>query len=160
MIPNIIKRWIGILDNLYYCFLIPPLGSPKIKAIKKAKKLYLWDWSQVENEASRFENMMASHLLKLCDYWQDLHGYRAELRYIRDETGKECDFVVLKDRKPQFAVECKLHDTDLSPSLLYLRSKLDIPKWYQVNLNQRPRTVAPDLAVLPFAKFCKEVGLV
>ena len=39
---------------------------------------------------------------------KDALGYKTELRYIRDESGKECDFVVLKDKKAFFAVECKL----------------------------------------------------
>ena len=155
-----IKRWVKILDSLYFCYLLAPYGSTKIKALKKTQKLYLWDWSQIENESSRFENMVASHLIKLCDYWQDVQGYRAEVRYIRDDTGKECDFVVLKNRKPVFAVECKLNNTDISPSLLYFKSKLDIPKWYQVSLNGKNRLIEPNFSVVNFEKFCKEVGLV
>jgi hypothetical protein len=155
-----VKRWVQILDSLYYCYLIPPLGSTKIKAIKKAQKLYLWDWSQVEDPGFRFENMVASHLLKLCDYWQDVLGYRSELRYIRDEKGKEVDFVVLRNRKPLFAVECKLSDTDIAPSLLEFKSKLDIPKWYQVHMGSKTRIISPDYSILPFEKFCEELSLV
>ena len=62
--PKTAKRWIEILDSLYYCFQIAPFGSPKIRAVKKEQKLYLWDWSQIEDEGIRFENMMASQLLK------------------------------------------------------------------------------------------------
>lgn len=155
-----IKRWVQILDTLYYCYLIPPFGSAKIKAIKKAQKLYLWDWSQVENPSCRFENMVASHLLKLCDYWQDVLGHKAELRYIRDDSGKECDFVVLKDKKPLFAVECKLTDTDVAPSLLHFRAKLAIPRWYQVHMGDKTRTVSPDFLILPFEEFCKREDLI
>lgn len=155
-----VKRWVQILDSLYYCYLISPLGSQKIKAIKKTQKLYLWDWSQIENPAARFENMVASHLLKLCDFWQDVYGYRSELRYIRDDTGRECDFVVLRDRKPLFAVECKYQDSDISESLLHFKSRLDIPKWYQVNLNGKSRTISPDFEVLSFASFCKKAELI
>ena len=155
-----IKRWVKILDSLYYCYLIPPLGSQKIKAIKKSQKLYLWDWSQIEDPGVRFENMVASHLLKLCDYWQDVLGYRTELRYIRDERGKEVDFVVLRDRKPLFAIECKLSDTDVSPSLIEFKSKLDIPKWYQVHMGSKSRKVDPNFSILSFEKLCEELSLV
>lgn len=155
-----VKRWIQILDSLYYCYLIPPFGSSKIKAVKKSQKLYLWDWSQIQNQGHRFENMVGSHLLKLCDFWQDTLGYRTELRYLRDETGKECDFVVLRDRKPLFAVECKLNDSDISPSLQYFKSKLKIPHWYQVNMSEKPRRLTPDFSILPFDQFCKEVEMV
>lgn len=98
----------------------------KIKGIKKSQKLYLWDWSQIDDPVFRFEKMIASHLLKPCDYWQDVHGHKAELRYIRDEKGKEVDFVVLRDRKQLFAVECKLSDTDAAPALLEFKTRLDI----------------------------------
>jgi predicted AAA+ superfamily ATPase len=155
-----VKRWVSILDTLYFCFLVPPLGSSKIKAIKKTQKLYLWDWSQIEDPGFRFENMVASHLLKLCDYWQDVLGERSELRYIRNELGKEVDFVVLRNRKPLFAVECKYADTDISPTMLEFRSKLSIPKWYQVHMGTKTRIIDPDFSILPFAKLCQELQLV
>ncbi len=155
-----VKRWVQILDTLYYCYLIPPFGSHKIKAIKKAQKLYLWDWSQIDDPGARFENMVGSHLLKLCDYWQDVLGYKSELRYIRDEKGKEVDFVVLRNRKPLFAVECKLTDGDVAPSLLEFKSKLDIPQWYQVHMGTKERVISPNFKILPFEKLCKELDLV
>ena len=155
-----VKRWVQILDSLYYCYSLSPYGTSKIKALKKTQKLYLWDWSQIEDSAFRFENMVASHLLKYCDFLQDTEGYKMELRYIREETGKECDFVVVKDRKPLFAVECKLTDTDISPSLIYLKSKLQIPKWYQVHMGEKTRHISPDFLVLPFDQFCRELNLI
>ena len=72
--PKTTKRWIGILDSLYYCFQIAPFGSTKIRAVKKEQKLYLWDWSQIEDEGVRFENMVACHLLKFCHFHQDVNG--------------------------------------------------------------------------------------
>lgn len=155
-----VKRWVQILDSLYYCFLVSPYGSQKIKAIKKSQKLYLWDWSQIEDPGFRFENMVASHLLKLCDYWQDVFGYRSELRYIRDERGKEVDFVVLRDRKPLFAVECKLADSDVAPSLLEFKAKLDIPRWYQVHMGEKARIVDQHFSIVPFKTLCEELKLI
>lgn len=43
-----------------------------------------------------------------------------ELRYLRDTDGREIDFVVLKDKKPIFAVECKSGDGQLSKHVLWL----------------------------------------
>ena len=106
--PKTTKRWLGILDALYYCFQIAPLGSPQIRAVKKEQKLYLWDWSQIEEPGIRFENMMACQLLKYCHFHEDVDGYKMELRYLRDTDKREVDFVVLKNKKPCFAVECKL----------------------------------------------------
>src|SRR3989344_4602966 len=102
-----IKRWLNILSSLYYSYQISPYGSAKIRAVKKEQKLYLWDWSQVANPGIRFENMVGSHLLKYCHFLEDVQGYKTELRFLRDTDKREVDFVVLKDKKPLFAVECK-----------------------------------------------------
>ena len=155
-----LKRWVEILDSLYFCYLIAPFGSSRIKAVKKSRKLYLWDWSQVEEPGFRFENMLASHLLQLCDFWQDAFGHRMELRYIRDETGREVDFVVLNNRKPMFAVECKLSDADIAPSLIYFKSRLaNIPKWYQVHMGTQKRQIEPNFEILPFEDFISRYPL-
>jgi predicted AAA+ superfamily ATPase len=155
-----IKKWIQIFDRLYFTYQIAPFGTTKIKAIKKTPKLYLWDWSQVENEAARFENLVASHLLKLCHFWEDNLGQRTELRFIRDDKGRECDFIVIREKKPIFAVECKLTSTDVDSSILYFKNKFKVPMWYQVHLGEETRIISPDYKILPFKKFCIEEGLI
>lgn len=155
-----IKRWVQILSSLYYCYLILPFGSSKIKAAKKTPKLYLWDWSQVTEESARFENMVASHLLKYCHFIQDTQGYRMELRFIRDKTGAETDFIVLKEKKPLFAVECKLKDSKLDPTMSYFSKKIAVPNWYQVNLEGQDKLIAPNISVVSFESLCKKLSLV
>ena len=51
--------------------------------------------------------MVASHLLKYCHYHEDTEGHKMELRYLRDTQGHEIDFVIIKNKIPLFAVECK-----------------------------------------------------
>jgi predicted AAA+ superfamily ATPase len=156
-----VKRWLEILNSLYFSYSLSPFGAPKIKAIKKSQKVYLWDWSQVESEGPRFENLVASHLLKLCHFEQDVNGYSCELRYIRDESGRECDFVFLKNGKPEFAVECKLSCGELDPGLRFFRERVKIPRWYQVHLRgEDSETIEPGLKRLSFSRFCKEVQAV
>ncbi|MCB0351237.1 MAG: ATP-binding protein [Bdellovibrionales bacterium] len=154
-----IKRWLGILSSLYYSFQIAPFGSAKIRAVKKEQKLYMWDWSQIESHGIRFENMVASHLLKYCHFMEDVEGYKMELRFIRDTDKREIDFVVLKNKKPIFAVECKHGDKSVSPHIFYYRDRTAIPRFYQVHLGSAHRQVDDQISVMPFATFCKEVGL-
>ena len=130
--PKTCKRWVEILDSLYYCFRISPYGQEKIRAVKKEQKLYLWDWSQVEDEGERFENMMASQLLKYCHFHEDVNGEKMELRYIRDTDKREVDFVVLKNKRPLFAVECKFKSKSISPHIYYFLERTPITKFYQV----------------------------
>lgn len=155
-----IKRWLGILSSLYYSFQIAPYGSTKIRAVKKEQKLYLWDWSQIENSGFRFENMVASHLLKYCHFLEDVEGYKTELRFLRDTDKREVDFVVMKDKKPLFAVECKTGEKSVSPHLFYFKERTNIPHFYQIHLGKLHKQVDDRISVLPFENFCKEVNLV
>jgi predicted AAA+ superfamily ATPase len=127
-----VTNWMDILEAFYYHFRIYPYPAKKIRSLKKEPKLYLWDWSEVQDEANRFENLVASHLLKFVHFLTDHEGYRAELSYLRDVDKREVDFLVTIDGKPWFAVEVKLNDTVLSPNLLYFRDRLSIPYIYQV----------------------------
>ena len=151
-----IDRWLTELEHLYYCYRILPFGSPKIRAIKKTAKLYLWDWSEINNDGPRFENLVASQLLKSCHYLEDTEGDRYELRYLRDTDGHEVDFVVLKNKRPLYAVECKTGESSLSKSISYFKERLEIPEYYQVHLGKKDYGSPKSGRVLPFHIFCSE----
>ena len=60
-----LSRWIDILDSLYYSYRISPFGSPKIRAVKKEQKLYLWDWSSIEEKSFQFEKHGCKPFVKI-----------------------------------------------------------------------------------------------
>ena len=153
------NRWIAIFENLYYAYRIAPYGSSKLQAVKKEQKLYLWDWSVVPSEGARFENMVASHLLKYCHLVEDSEGYRMELRFLRDVYKREVDFVVLKDKKPLFAVECKTGEKQLSPHIPYFMERSPIPKFYQVHLGTSHRAPRDGVEIIPFLEFCRKENI-
>jgi predicted AAA+ superfamily ATPase len=158
--PNTVDRWIGILEMLYYCYRISPYGPPRMKAVKKTQKLYLWDWSEVEDKGARFENLVASQLLKYCHYQEDVLGIKTELRYFKDVvTEKEIDFIVLQKGKPLFAVECKSGQEQLSKSLVTNGRRLMIPRLYQVHNRTKDYGSEETGRVLPFEKFCSELKM-
>ena len=82
-----------------------------------------------------------------------------DLRYVRDTDGREVDFVILKDSKPLFAVECKVGERTISKAIPYFAERTPIPRFYQVHLGQADFEKA-GVRVLPFTTFCREVGLV
>ncbi len=127
-----VSSWLNILESFYYCFRIYPFVGKNFRSLKKEAKLYLWDWSEVENEAVRFENCVASHLLKLIHFLRDYEGYKANLYFLRSVEKKEVDFFVTIAEKPWFAVEAKMNETNVSPHLFYFKEKLNIPFCYQV----------------------------
>jgi len=152
-----VERWITILENIYACYRISPFGPPKIRAVKKEQKLYMWDWSQIHHsEGVRFENMVAGQLLKFCHFKEDREGLRMELRFLRDIDRREVDFVVLQDKEPLFAVECKTGERGISRHIPYFAQRSTIPMFYQVHLGQKDYGQPEHRArVLPFQKFCQ-----
>lgn len=154
------ERWIQILERLYVCYRIAPLVGRQIRAVKKEQKLYLWDWSHIEDVGSRFENLVASQLLKFCHYQDDVEGYKMELRFLRDIDKREIDFVVLRNGKPLFAVEVKTGEKNLSPHIGYFSQRMDIPFFYQVHRGTVDRLYRDMRArVLPWITFCKEMAM-
>ena len=84
------------------------------RGLKKEQKLYLWDWSEIEDPAARFENMTASHLLKTVHAWNDIGFGEYNLHYVRDKEKNEIDFLLTERRKPVVLFECKLNDAQFS----------------------------------------------
>ena len=152
-------RWIQILDNMYYSYRISPYGPPQIRAVKKEQKLYLWDWSVIKDQSFRFENMVAGHLLKYCHLIEDTEGHKMELRFLRDTDKREIDFVVCKDGRPLFAVECKTKEKALSPHIAYFKARSDIPRFYQVHLGPKHTEVDQKTEIVPFWHFCRNLKL-
>ncbi|MBI5883981.1 MAG: ATP-binding protein [Elusimicrobia bacterium] len=126
-----VSHWLNILEEFYYHFRVYPFARASFRALKKEPKLYLWDWSEVPDEAARFENLVGSHLLKLVHWLRDREGFKAGLYFLRDTSKREVDFLVTMEEKPWFAVEVKLNDDGLAPNLRYFRDKLNIPFAYQ-----------------------------
>jgi predicted AAA+ superfamily ATPase len=148
-----VTHWMEVLERLYFVFRIRPFTTTRVRSLSKMPKAYLWDYSMVEDSAARFENLVASHLLKFCHLLEDREGYRIELRYLRDKTGKEVDFIVTVNRRPWFAVEAKLAATSVDPSLLYFRERLEIPWCYQVVLEGENDFVHNEVRCLPAHRF-------
>jgi predicted AAA+ superfamily ATPase len=88
-----------------------------------------------------------------------LGRYCMHLRFIREKTGREVDFVVLEDRRPLFAVECKLNDTNLSPYVHYLTVRMKGLKFYQLHMGNTSRQISDQVSIMPFLDFCKILNL-
>ena len=147
-----VTRWMSILERLYFVFRVPPYTARTFRGLRKQPKAYLWDHSLVAAPAARFENFVASHLLRLCHFLEDTEGTRADLHYIRDPGKREVDFLVTIDRRPWFAVEAKLGDASPSPHLRYFGSRLGIPYLYQVVLEPTRELVRDGIHVLQVAR--------
>ena len=84
------------------------------RSLRREGKVYLWDYGAIRDECARFENLVASHLLKTCHFWTDSGQREFELRYLRNKEKQEIDFLIVRDGAPWMPVEVK--SGDLSPS--------------------------------------------
>ena len=157
--PKTIINWMELLCRNYYCFRVMPYHRRLERTLKKESKYYLWDWSQVEESGARFENMVASHLLKFCDFHYYAYGLKTELRYLRDREGREVDFLVTWDKTPWFMVECKLKPGPHKP-LDYFGERLNVEQRYMVTMDEKSHYLdrKDNVHVIPASKFL--MGLV
>ncbi len=121
---NTVAAWISILERLYLCFRLSPYHRKLARSLKKEQKLYLWDWSQLTDEAALFENIVAMHLLKSVDAWSDLGHGEFQLHYWRNKEKEEVDFLITQERVPVVLFECKLSDEVVAKPLVELSRAL------------------------------------
>jgi predicted AAA+ superfamily ATPase len=134
--PKTAKHWLEILEKMYLIFVVRPLTRDIPRAILKPPKVYFYDNGDViGDEGARFENLVATHLLKKIQFQEDLTGYRYELRYLRDKEGREVDFALLKDGQVVELIEAKLSDKEISSSLTYYSEKLNPNRSLQIVAN-------------------------
>jgi len=139
-----VGRWTTYLKELYYIFEIKPWRRSIPRSLRREGKMYLWDYAAVPGEAARFENLVASHLLKACHFWTDTGEGEFELFFLRNKEKQEIDFLIVRDDVPWLPVEVKYSDRTPSPNwrkfigLLPCKRCLQIvcrPEWAMHELN-------------------------
>jgi hypothetical protein len=148
-----ISNWMDVLERLYHVVRIRPWTSPRVRALQRMPKAYLWDWTLAPAPGPRFENLVALHLLKFCHFLEDTEGHRVELWFVRDRAGHEVDFLVTASRRPWFAVEAKLSESTIDPALVYFKERLGLRQCYQVVLEGRRDFVQDGVRCIPADRF-------
>ncbi len=70
------------LERLLVTFTLTPYTRKLTRPGKKEGKVYLYEWSNIDDPAARFENLVAMEL------------------FARTRDGKETDFLLTRRRKP------------------------------------------------------------
>jgi predicted AAA+ superfamily ATPase len=153
-----VSAWLAALERLYAIFRLSPFGAPRIRAVKKEQKHYHLDWSLVPTDETRFENLVACHLLKWLHYEQDANGRDLDLRYFRDVDRREVDFVVTERGRPIQLVECKWSDADVGGGLRYLHARFPTAEAWQISAIGRKDYQTPDgIRVSPAIQLLKSL---
>lgn len=131
--PQTVKSWLLSLERMYVVFQLKPYSQSISRAILKSPKVYFFDNADTDEEKGmRFENVIATMLLKRLHYLEDYTGYRYELSYIRDKEGREVDFAIIKEGTLEELVEVKYSDDTISKSLMYYTARLKPLKSTQI----------------------------
>lgn len=128
-----IRRWISTLEAFYYCFSIRPWSQNITRSLIKEPRIFLHDWSIIQDPGARAENFIACHLLKATHFWTDMGFGDFDLHYLRDLEKREVDFLVTRDNKPWFLVEVKTSKSaGLSPHLQHFQQQIQAEHAFQV----------------------------
>lgn len=131
-----VRRWTKILRSMYFHFELRPWSKNVTRSLIKEPKFYLWDWALIDDPGSRFENLLASHLLKATHFWTDSGFGQFDLYFIRDKDKREVDFIVIKNDQPWILIEAKVsHKQLLSPHLSRFQEQLKSPHALQVAMD-------------------------
>ncbi len=131
-----VRRWIAILESLYFCYRVTPWYNNVARSLRKEPKFYLWDWSQVQDGGAKAENIVASALLKSVNWWTESGLGTYSLHFLRDTQKREIDFVVVRDGDPWFLVEVKSgSSSSLSPQLSYFQNQIGAKHAFQVSMD-------------------------
>lgn len=122
-----VKSWLLLFDAYYLTFRLSPWTAKVSRSILKEKKIYLFNFPVIDDEAARFENLVALEFLRAVENWND-HGWgKFSLHYLRNKEKEEVDFLVAENNKPFLLVETKLSDDKPAANLFAFQKYFNIP---------------------------------
>jgi len=156
-----IKRWLTILENMYVIFKVTPFHKNIARALLKTPKYYFYDTGQVKGDLSlKLENLTACALKKEIDFKEDCYGEKKNLYYLKNKEGKEIDFFVTNEEKPQIMLEVKWASEELSPNFnFYQKLWPQIKKVQLVKELKREKTYPNKIEIRSASKWLKDFNL-
>ncbi|MBI4767147.1 MAG: ATP-binding protein [Deltaproteobacteria bacterium] len=153
--PKTARSWLEVLERMFLVFSVRPYTKSLPRAVIKPPKVYFFDNGDcLAGEGERFENLVASTLLKRLHFLEDRDGFRYDLRYLRDKEGREIDFVIIKENRLEELIEVKWADDNISKSLIYYADRLNPTKATQIVAQLKRTYVQGKIRVIdPFSYF-------
>ncbi len=128
-----VKRWLTVLENMYVVFKVMPYHRNIARSILKAPKYYFYDTGQVMgDEGIKLENLVACALYKEIHFKADCLGEENQLFYVRDKSGREIDFCVVREDTPKLLIEVKWRDKTITNSFKTFQKSFDNTKMLQL----------------------------
>lgn len=109
--PVTLKKYLDILEALYIVFIVRPWHDNIGRSVLQAPKVYFYDTGLVQgDDGVRFENLVATALLKQTQWQVDAQGKEVGLHYIRTKDDAEVDFALSEGLQLTHLIECKMRD--------------------------------------------------
>jgi predicted AAA+ superfamily ATPase len=139
-----VSSWITVFERFFLVFKLRPYSKRISRSLVKEPKVYFYDYCRVQDEALRYENMVAVELKRAVTLWSDFGFGEYELWYLRNKEKEEIDFLVTENGNPVFMVEAKFSDPTISPILIKFQNALQIPAIQLVNQSNVARKIRND----------------
>jgi len=130
---NTVKSWLDVMERFFLVFRIPPCTASISRAIRKERKLYLFNVPLIEEPGARFENAVAVELFRAVTQWNESGRGPFALHFVRNKDKEEVDFLLAHKNRPFLLIECKVSDDRPSRALRRFQDQLDIPAVQLVN---------------------------
>jgi uncharacterized protein (DUF2062 family) len=124
---NTTRNWLSILERFYLTFTLSPWTTQIARTLHKERKTYLFDYAQIEDEAARFENLVALELFRAVSNWNDMGYGDYGLHFIRTKEGREVDFLLSEGNHPILLLEAKRGDDTPAANLKRFQAALGVP---------------------------------
>lgn len=157
--PVTLKRYLDILQALFIVFAVHPWHHNIARAIQQTPKIYFFDTGLVRgDEGVRFENAVATMLLKHIHFLQDSQGQASGLHYVRTKDGAEVDFALSNDQALTHLIECKLSDTKPHRALLRFGQQFPEAEAVQIVRNASQEEFVNPALITPAGEWLKRLA--
>ena len=124
---NTVSSWITVFEQFFLVFKLRPYSRRISRSLVKEPKIYFYDYCRIQDEALRFENMVAVELNRAVTLWTDFGFGEIQLWFLRNKEKQEVDFLVTENARPLFMIEAKFADVAVSPNLIKFQNALNVP---------------------------------
>ncbi len=154
-----VKKYLGILENLFIGFTIHPYHHNIARSLLKEPKFYFFDQAAVGGEVgSKIENLVAISLYKEIYQRRYLEGEQYTLHYLRTKDQRELDFAIAKNNKIVSVIEVKTSDDSFSEHFKHFSRFIDPVKKIQlVHRLERPKTSSSGEVMFPLIDWLKKI---
>lgn len=157
--PNTVKKYIQILEALYIVFRVSPYSHNIARSLLKEPKIYFFDTGLVKgNEGLKFENFVATCLLKHVFAKIDYLAENYALHYLHTKDRQEVDFALVRDNQVEKMIEVKLTNHTIGTSLRYFHEKYQIPALQVVKELKREK-IENEIEIVDGLHFLKSLYL-